>query len=428
MSDSQIDLFNKNLEVVENRWPDIAILMFAKSDDVLDIELEANTLLVNSRQLTSNYDRQAEAFTQAQEIPFSASNANIYGVGLGDLARELLNRDNINTLNVNILNIELFVHVLNALDQTDWLSDKRVILRYPNQSSLPLKPFAVSPIELDIVDNCLAELRDRIVLELDNDFIHFRHDKDHIVVKQQIAEGIELLKIDDDVKALFDTYHASAYVVAAGPTLNDHIERLKKNTQNNLIISVDAAIKTLVKNNIVPDIVVTVDHQADLLMDGVDLSLFENTVLLHFPRGTRNFVNNWPGKRYCAYSYGDLFDELNRQYPRTKMFAAGSVLHTAVDLIVKMGAKQAILLGADFGFPDDVYYAQGQTLKANTMANKSPHWVFNGKGEKIPTLLNYRGFLRDLEVYIERTPNVEFINGSDRGAKINGTRLIKDDE
>ncbi|MFT6836134.1 MAG: hypothetical protein ACJA0H_002180, partial [Francisellaceae bacterium] len=41
----------------------------------------------------------------------------------------------------------------------------------------------------------------------------------------------------------------------------------------------------------------------------------------------------------------------------------------------------------------------------------------------VPTLLSYRGYLRDLEDYIELIKGVDFYNGSSKGALIRGTKL-----
>ena len=47
----------------------------------------------------------------------------------------------------------------------------------------------------------------------------------------------------------------------------------------------------------------------------------------------------------------------------------------------------------------------------------------NGYGEKNPTYLNFRGYLRDLEHYIELHPQVSFYNGSKVGANIAGALI-----
>ena len=80
-----------------------------------------------------------------------------------------------------------------------------------------------------------------------------------------------------------------------------------------------------------------------------------------------------------------------------------------------------MLLGADFGFPNNQTHATGQTIFNSEHYAESSYWVLNGKGERISTMLNYRGYLRDLERYIQSQPQVNFINGSVEGAKIAGT-------
>jgi len=49
--------------------------------------------------------------------------------------------------------------------------------------------------------------------------------------------------------------------------------------------------------------------------------------------------------------------------------------------------------------------------------------VLNGLNERVPTLLNYRGYLRDLEDYIALAKHVEFFNGSYKGAFIANTKI-----
>ena len=54
------------------------------------------------------------------------------------------------------------------------------------------------------------------------------------------------------------------------------------------------------------------------------------------------------------------------------------------------------------------------------------HWVLNGRGERVVTSPGMRGFLRDLERYMERHPEVQFINGSREGAHIKGADYLED--
>ena len=55
-----------------------------------------------------------------------------------------------------------------------------------------------------------------------------------------------------------------AFVVASGPSLNKNIEELKRAKGKSLIVAVDSAIPTLLRNDIVPDLFVTLDSKKDI--------------------------------------------------------------------------------------------------------------------------------------------------------------------
>ena len=111
MSTTNTILVN-NLKVIEQRWPDMRKKFDVVDLNTLSIEVESNTLIVNGVQLTSNYDRIAEAEMQAQLIPMDSKVASVYGVGLGDLCQVLLARTKLEKLHVHIFNTGLFLHVL----------------------------------------------------------------------------------------------------------------------------------------------------------------------------------------------------------------------------------------------------------------------------------------------------------------------------
>jgi hypothetical protein len=419
-------ILKSNLTVIEKRWPHIKKLIDHAKLDSLDVQVERNTLLVNNIQLTSNYNRISEAKIQSSLIPLDAETAFVYGVGLGDLILEILQRKNIKNIYVCSLNLDLFLHVLNVIDHTEWLNDKRVSILLVSQIKDVYHPFAVIPSELFLIEDSSAQLRDRLVLELDQDYISQDHDFNNKQAIGEIENNIKFIKQDADITELLQSVSGRIYIAAAGPTLSEHISwiKQKKSVEDIFIIALDAAVKPLMKYNIIPNIVVSIDARSSQVFKDVDLGIFTNTPLVYFPRLDGNFLSNWPGKRYCSYSKGDLYVEVSKKHPKVKLFSAGSVIHSATDLAVLMGANEVVFLGADFGFPENKTYASGQEYQYTEQFLSSSHWVLNGTGEKITTMLNYRGYLRDLERYIQSKPNVKFINGSLKGARIEGTTLL----
>jgi len=163
------------------------------------------------------------------------------------------------------------------------------------------------------------------------------------------------------------------------------------------------------------------------VIDCLDLSLYVNTPLVYFPVVKSSLLSLWQGPKYTAYSTGELYDVINEKYSKGRLYCGGSVIHPAIDLAVKMRAKKVVLLGTDFSFPKGkthAYWHNDELLDDTHIAhNLTTHWVLNGYNERVPTLLNYRGYLRDLEQYIALTNQVEFFNGSLEGALIEGTNI-----
>jgi hypothetical protein len=215
-------------------------------------------------------------------------------------------------------------------------------------------------------------------------------------------------------------------VAAAGPTLNDHYDWLQRERHRFTLIAVDAALQALVDAGIYPDVVFSIDVSLKGVLrffQGFSLEPFRKSPLVYFPSIPAEVLSLWPGPRLTAYPDSDVYRELSKNYPKAILFSSGSVFHPAVDLAVRMGTDRIVLLGADFSFPDDLSHVKGSTAARKMSAGS--HWIENGKGEQIATLPNLRGYLRDLETYISLHPEIQFINGSKRGAHINGARYME---
>ena len=86
----------------------------------------------------------------------------------------------------------------------------------------------------------------------------------------------------------------------------------------------------------------------------------------------------------------------------------------------RTGASRIILYGTDFAFPEGKSHVSGSVFARDTETEYSGAWVINGHGEKIPSLPNLVGYLRDLEKYISSVSQVKFFNASAGGARILG--------
>ncbi|MFJ3484459.1 motility associated factor glycosyltransferase family protein [Pseudomonas sp. NPDC090202] len=422
------DIFRDNRAVIERRWPEVARRLSAENADDIPAQLvegQGSTLSVDGIQLTSRHDRLAEARMQADSLPAERACVHVYGTGLGDLQRVLLADERVQQLHVHVLNGALFALMLRLLEQQDWLSDPRVHLAYAADQAEIQLPFFALPAELVLADDANARIRDRLVSEVHLAFNNQAFAADSPDNLRHLEQGRALLQRDTDVAELFGSQPGrEAFVIATGPTLQQHLPRLlsvSKDPQRPLLICVDTAYVPLRKQGIRPDLVVSIDHQITSRHLPPDNSA--GIALVYLPRQDAAMLEAWQGPRYVAYSSSPMYAQIRQEIPRASLHVAGSVIHPAIDLAVKMGASRITLFGADFAFPGDKTHTGWQDGDLGPGANIARHWVRDGHGNKVKTQLNFRSYLIELERYIARHPDVQFFNTSRDGALIAGTEF-----
>lgn len=418
---------DENLRIVEQRWPAVAqsLRLAAESSGAMLVhDGPQPTLVIEGIHLSSGYDRLSEAAHQAALIPNDSADAWVYGLGLGDLPRTLLARRGLGRLNVVLLNLSVARSSFQYFRHGDWLLDERVNILTAAQLSEVSFPFAAVPSCLQLADDTSARLRDLVALELSTPFIRKRHAAEDPALQARLKENEGYLEVDGDAAELFSRYTAKTVLVAgAGPTLSEHFERLRH--RKTPLIAVDAALRPLTQAGIVPDVVVTIDGDAEVVgrfLREADLSGCDEIPLVYFPTVHQGVLQTWPGPRYAAYSSAPLFQNLRVRQPRVELFSAGSVIHPAVDLAVRLGAARVVMLGADFGYPGGRSHVTGCITEEEIASRAQYPWVLDWQGRRLPTAANLRGYLRDLEAYIARQPRVVFFGGSLRGAQIHGAQ------
>jgi hypothetical protein len=194
---------------------------------------------------------------------------------------------------------------------------------------------------------------------------------------------------------------------------------------------VDAALHTLLDHGITPDYVVSVDAQDKFISRffDVDLGSCEGSGLVYFPVVGSATLRRWRGPRFVAYSANPIYADIAVRFPRSRLWSGGSVIHTAADLAVLLGASTIVFAGADFGFPENRYHAhpeQDRHLKTE-VSRLQGDWLTDCRGRKITTIPSYRTYLRDLEGFIRQHRSVEFLRVGAGGAEIQGCSLIRSD-
>ncbi|MFT5295365.1 MAG: hypothetical protein ACI9YH_001379, partial [Colwellia sp.] len=246
-----MDFFIDNLAIISRQWPEIAHILLKSHFDVSQIALVKDkelSLVFDNIQVASSYNQSEEARLQISQLPINTPKVTLYGTGLGVLQSSLLESTQLKLLNVVIFNIPLFKASLTYFDHKKWLSDPRVNLSLPQDTSKVQTPFIALPAELELSTNSSAHIRDRLCLVLDNHYIEKSQGILNTALQKKIMDNIDCIVKEKGVSELFssnlNTSSKTDYIVcAAGPSLAVHINWLKQSATRKkfTIIGVDTA-------------------------------------------------------------------------------------------------------------------------------------------------------------------------------------------
>lgn len=421
------ELFATNLSIIAKRWPIVAAAIKSQSIDQLDAYLvqgQNQTISVNGIQLSSRHDRIAEAQLFINILPVDATHVTVYGVGMGDVPSLLIDNPQYQSINVCIMNLAVFALLLCYTDQSEWLAHPSVILKADAGKILKTPYISITP-DLTLVSDKNAIVRDLIIYELNLDFANQSHIGNTLTAERFIANIPHLQRDQDAANLKFQFKNSRCIVIGSGPTLEYHYEYLYKQRQlpfeqRPLMIAADTSLKGLINNQIRPDIIVSIDTQIGF--GHLPIEQTENISLVYFPTLLPDVINRWKGQKYCAYSKSGVYDQLAKQFPKLRLFTNGSVIHPVIDLAVYLGADEINLFGCDFCYANNKTHAFWPDGSLGPVLENAKHWVLNGHGKRTPTDLNFRGYLRSLELYIKAHPQIKFYQSSLDSAAINGVQ------
>lgn len=219
-----------------------------------------------------------------------------------------------------------------------------------------------------------------------------------------------------------------AIIVAAGPSLNKNIHLLKEAKGKAVIFAVGTALKALEKWEIEPDFIFTVDPQRlnfDSHFKGVNM---KRSALVSEIQAHHMILENHQGPIFVS---GDMpivkwFGESIEN--KGKIESGGSVANNAFAAAYKMGADPIVLIGQDLA-----YSKEGHSHAAGTTYQNQLHSVGQiakyfpvkaNDGGQLFTDRSFHQFRIFFQTWIENYPEREYINATEGGAFIEGTRLM----
>ena len=210
----------------------------------------------------------------------------------------------------------------------------------------------------------------------------------------------------------------TALILAAGPSLNDNIEKIKANRDKFVIFAVNKVLRVLDSKGITPDFAVCLDaSRVAPTLAGLELFKYLFSIFISFSQ------NDMVVKKLAEYNNIVAYE------------SGGSATTLAFVAAVQMGFSKIIFSGLDMAFKGDVIYSTGEVINkvsdsqmvvANVKKNLVK--VKSVTGDLVNTREDYAAFIQHFEALIKDLGFDEIYNTTSFGAQINGMKNVSFDD
>jgi len=215
-----------------------------------------------------------------------------------------------------------------------------------------------------------------------------------------------------------------AIVVAAGPSLDKNIEKLKKAKGKCFMIAADSAVKALLAHNIVPDIYVTVDGQKNSA-HFADERTRQIPVVCYLLSNRNAIAVNQSDKFFIGDDNPHLQNFMNQQkILLPKLSTGGSVANECFSLAQLMGLHTIILVGQDLAYTGDKTHSSATVRGAwnmNVDQMETTIEIEGIDGKPIKSSTEFQLYRSWFETKIKDYPELKVIDATEGGALIHGT-------
>lgn len=248
---------------------------------------------------------------------------------------------------------------------------------------------------------------------------------------RNISKNIKYISKFPGVSFLADVLEGRpVIIVGSGPSLKYDLETIKELRNNVTIIAAGTSTQALMKANISPDLIVSIDGGIP------NLRAFESLDIDDIPMVFGSFLQpdilSDKSKR-LAYAIMDLDVVTPHLLPEDEsgiQFKSNySVTGLCIQLAVFMGSSTIVFTGQDLSFPEHQYYVDGinhiESQDTTRITSSADLKVNNVDGGLNDTNHSMYVTLKDIEYLISSFEDIHFINASQHGALINGTSSCK---
>ena len=347
----------------------------------------------------------------------------IYGMGLGYHIQALLKADDVCKVIVLENSIELLTEAFRDLDWVNYIKQKRVRIFYNSNAIKLMEKFSawISGREFCIYYPSLCITEEESVRERLEDFfvsVNSMREQAHLLEENFYKINRMELPECSILKSCFKK--RTIAIVGGGPSLDEQIDDMKKYREQMKIWSVGTAARKLINEGIIPDLIVIEDAQENMYKQVCNLPT-EHIPLLLLSTASAQILDYYKGQSYVAYQKGyDLAEKRAQELGVQTYQTGGSVTTLALDVALRFGADQIILIGVDLAYTDNRSHASGMGYEIKE--GKEYRMVTSTDGRQIKTSRNLDIYRKWIEHRIVEE-NIPILN-TGRGAQIAGTQTV----
>ncbi|WP_050179832.1 6-hydroxymethylpterin diphosphokinase MptE-like protein [Domibacillus robiginosus] len=226
-----------------------------------------------------------------------------------------------------------------------------------------------------------------------------------------------------------------AIIAAAGPSLSEEFENLQYIKENGLayIFSVGSAINALIEHNIYPDAACTYDPKSHnyTVVEAIKNKGIKEIPLVFGSSVGYETLERYPGKMLHMLTSQDTVAPryINNPENINVVLDAPSIAVVTFQLLQMLGCSQIILAGQNLSFQNKKRYAAGinyehTSSEINDDEEQKLISILDVHGNEVKTDETYTKMRQQLEAYIKLFSNLEVINTTNGGARIEGTTFM----
>ena len=250
--------------------------------------------------------------------------------------------------------------------------------------------------------------------------------EDSMIGVENIMKNLATIIKNPGVKDLYGAFKGKpGIIVSTGPSLDKNIDELADVTDKAVIISADSALKSLLKHNISPHAVVSLERIIEVakMFEELPDADKEKIWLAATPVIRKEAYDAWPGPTFMVYRAFAHFDWINM--PKGTLNVGPSCSNMAFKILEAMGCDPIILVGQDCAFKsaekthaDNAPAVTDLRLKEKDLIKVKGNYEDFVYTDQIYDMFR-RSFVTDVSSY-----RGTCINATEGGALIEGTKIM----